>query len=100
MAQVTDRLFTTIPASTGQSDQMEGLSGVTDKVVAVFGTFVGTAQVQGSIDWTTFVDIGSSVTAAALIEISTHVKELRIDVTAYTSGAIEASLLGLDQKTA
>lgn len=99
MPQITARLFTGIPVSSTQSDEMTGLSGRTEKTIQVFGTFAATVQAQGTIDGSTWVDVGSSVTAPGLINISEHVTALRLDIT-YTSGTIQARLIALDQNTA
>ena len=100
MAQVTDRLFTAIPEGNGNSDEMLGLAGVTEKTVAVFGTFTATVQLAGTVDEATWVNVGSSVTAAALIQVPEHVKGLRITISGHSSGTAEAQLLGLNQNTA
>lgn len=62
----------------------------------VFGTFVGTVQMQVSPDGTNWVDEGSPVSAAARISIPQEAKQARLDCTAYTSGTIESAITGID----
>ena len=98
MPQLIERPFAD-QGSAGQTAALTGLHAIGSKTVAVKGTFVATAQVQGSYDGTDWVNLGSSVTAPAFIEITASVPQLRIDVTGYTSGTVESVLLGTDLTT-
>jgi hypothetical protein len=70
------------------------------KTVQISGTFVATCRLQGTIDGATWVDLTADITApglhnlvdAAAVEWALH--QVRVNVTAYTSGAIVATLAG------
>ncbi len=62
----------------------------------IFGTFVATVQVQVSPDGTNFVNEGSAVTAGARVALPDTAQQVRLDVTAFTSGTIESAVGGLD----
>ena len=58
---------------------------------AISGTFVGTVAIEGSIDGTTYLELATSTTPATA-EVSL-MPFMRANVTAYTSGAIDAALI-------
>jgi hypothetical protein len=61
------------------------------------GTFsIATAQIMGSNDGNTFVQIGSDVTTNGIVSITTPVQFLRIDLSVHTSGTQTAVLKGYD----
>lgn len=62
-----------------------------NKVLQVFGTFVGTVHLEGSNNNTDFVSLGS-VTAPGKIANAEAWKYVRARVSAYTSGSITAIL--------
>jgi len=63
-----------------------------DKVAHVFGTFVGTVHLEGSMDGTNYFTLGN-LTAIGKIANSEPWKFIRGNVTAFTSGTI-TMLLG------
>lgn len=72
----------------------------TGKTVVIGGTFVGTAQLEGSLDGTTWIVIGASTTTPAVRETTASWRFLRINVTAYTSGEIVAMFSGYNTRVA
>lgn len=70
----------------------------TEKAVIVGGTFTATCRVQASLDGTNWADVSGDVAAPAIVEVPATVKYLRINTTAFTGGAIEASFGGLDAR--
>lgn len=58
--------------------------------VAIYGTFVGTVSVDGSIDGTNWVSLLSKT--AAFAGTVTALPYMRANVTAYTSGAINVQI--------
>ncbi len=65
---------------------------VRDKIAQVFGTFVGTVHLEGSMDGTNFITLGN-LTVPGKIANSEPWKYVRGNVTAWTSGTI-TMLLG------
>lgn len=61
--------------------------------VVVTGITTATVAVQGSLDGTNFVTIGSALTADGTVSSTTPYKYIRGNVTSYTSGTITAKLL-------
>jgi hypothetical protein len=86
-------VFQSIPEATGQSSPVP-VGDLRDKWVQVWGTFSATAQVQGRMPGGGWEDLGSSTTTPALIQIDETVKELRIDITVYVSGTVQAQMGG------
>jgi hypothetical protein len=76
-------------AATGASDAVE--LKTRSKTLQVFGTFVGTVHLEGSMDDTNYQSLGN-VTAAGKISNDEPWKYVRANVSAYTSGAITAIL--------
>lgn len=69
-----------------------------DKYVQVHGTFVGTVQVEGTIDGSEYFAIGSPTTAPAVVPVPETVEFLRVRTTAFTSGEPKATLGGFDER--
>jgi hypothetical protein len=68
-----------------------------DKRLQVTGTFTATLQLEESLDGQTWSKIGSDITAAGWVTITTMQAWLRIVVAAYTSGSPVVNLFGLRQ---
>lgn len=66
--------------------------------LVVGGTFVATIQLQTSVDGTNWAKIGSDITATGVTEITGNYKLLRINTSAFTSGAPLAWIVGLDDR--
>jgi len=64
------------------------------KSIQVGGTFVGTYQVQGTINGTDWVDEGAAFTAIGTIDVAHTWSLMRVKNTAFTSGAATAHLAG------
>lgn len=63
----------------------------------VQGTFVGTVDLQESVDGVTWLDVsGESTTTPAKLAIPSTAVFARINVSAYTSGDVESVLSGRD----
>lgn len=62
--------------------------------VGISGTFTATMKVEESVDGSTWVQVGSDVTAAALRTVTKRTRFLRINTSAYTSGTPAARLFG------
>lgn len=58
----------------------------------IFNGAVATAKIFGSVDGVNFVQIGSDISASALISDSTLLTSLRVSLSAYTSGSVEVWL--------
>jgi hypothetical protein len=65
------------------------------KTVYVKGAFTGTYQIQVSDDNVTFINYGTALTAAGVLEITAEAPFVRANCTAYTSGTPTASVVGL-----
>lgn len=72
--------------------------------INVYGTFVGTFTVEGSVDGTNFSTLldyfGNSLagkTAPLWAQLPAGLKSVRINCTAYTSGTISANVGGMDK---
>ena len=63
--------------------------------VAIYGTFVGTVSIDGSIDGTNWVSLISKT--AAFTGVVPALPYLRGNVTAYTSGAINVQVFANQQ---
>lgn len=75
--------------ASGASDAVE--DPPLHKILQVFGTFTATVELEGSMDNTNWVSIGS-ITAPGKIANAESWKRVRANVTAYTSGTITAIL--------
>lgn len=76
-------------------------SGFVQSTVTIEGTFTATYQVQISCDpagsASSFVNFGSTVTAAGSVAVTTPCLWVRLNCTAYTSGTPTARLAGVIQ---
>lgn len=70
----------------------------TEKSVLFSGVFVATMRVQGSMDGASWADVSGDVTTPQLVEVPHTVRYLRVNTTAYTSGAPAASFGGFDAR--
>lgn len=94
-------LGTVSSQAAGTAANVENLDPV---CVNIFGTFVGTYTVEGSVDGTNFEALldyfGNSLagkTAALWAQLPAGLKAVRINCTAYTSGDIEGAVGGIDK---
>jgi hypothetical protein len=85
--------FTDIPKTANPSDPLP-CKEYQDKLVQVYGTFTATAQLQGRMPGAGWQNIGAAVTAPGLISAPATLSELRIDLTAYTDGTVQAKMGG------
>lgn len=75
-------------AATGAGDTLQ-IAHVDELTVQASGTFVGTIQLEGSVDGSSWGQIGSDITATGVLLSSQNIyKFIRGNVTAYTSGTI------------
>lgn len=70
-----------------------------EKGVQFSGTFTATFQVQGTIDGSTYFNIGSAATSAGFVEVPYTIEYLRISTVAWTSGTPTATFAGMDSRT-
>ncbi|MBI5549510.1 MAG: hypothetical protein HY901_36955 [Deltaproteobacteria bacterium] len=68
------------------------------KTVQVFGTFVATLQLEGTLAGDEYFPIGPAVTAPGAIEVPETIEFLRVRVTAFTSGEPKAVFAGFDER--
>ena len=76
------------------------VSHLEDVSILIGGTFVGTVNIEVSMDGTNWVALTGALggaTAPVVALVGLPVKEIRTDVTAYTSGAIEVLFAGVDR---
>lgn len=66
------------------------------KYVTVAGTFTATIKIESSADGTNWVQEGADVTAAAVREITTRNRYLRVRCSAFTSGSAVCSVYGIE----
>lgn len=71
-----------------------------DMWVEVKGTFTATVQVQGLIGGSAWVNVGSSVTAAAFIEVPQTLSQVRLNISGHAAGTVEAHLGGRNIRVA
>lgn len=90
-----ERMTLEVPAVVGVG-QAANVFRLRDKTVQVSGVFVGSLQLEGSIDEEDFEAIGDAVTAPGFISVPMTVAFVRIRVTAFTSGAPKATCAGFD----
>jgi hypothetical protein len=64
--------------------------------VQVSGLFVGSLQLEGSLDGIDYAAIGGPVTAPGLVAVPFTIEFLRVRVTALTSGAMKVIAAGFD----
>jgi len=88
-----------IPAAIGQGAPID-VFNFRDSSVQIGGTFVATIQIEGRLDdsmpWSA---IGSPVTAPGFVDLPHIVKDIRANVTGYTSGTPEGFFAGFNART-
>ena len=72
-----------------------GVLKLLHKTIQVYGTFTATVEVEGSADGTNWFSLGS-LTEAGKIAINDAWAFIRGNVTAYTSGTINAKLVAIE----
>ena len=91
-----DDFDVSIPGS-GEGAPLDTSIMLPDKRLQVTGTFTGTLQLEESLDGDTWTKIGSDITQAGWVTITTMQAWLRIVVAAYTTGVPVVNLHGLRQ---
>ena len=87
-------LLTAVVAVGASISTYAGALQANDKVtLQVSGITTATVALQGSVDGTTFLTIGTPVTADGFITDTTTLPYYRANVTAWTAGAITAKLI-------
>ena len=61
------------------------------------GTFVGTVQPEISGDGVAWHALGSGLTVPTIVALPAYARQVRFDVTAYTSGTVEGIITGRDE---
>lgn len=86
----------TVPSTvtTGAAVSVRNMSSLE---VGVHGTFVQTMQIQGSLNCSDYVTIGSDVTAPSLTAVTPNLNCMRIKTTAHTSGSATSAVAGVLQ---
>lgn len=87
----------------GECDAVEvgtaaGVEDLEELHVMVYGTFVGTYDLEVSMDGTNFVQhpTHNGLTAPAILAVGMPCKSVRLNCTAFTSGTISAEAAGKD----
>lgn len=81
--------------ATGASGHLD-TRGIKKAGVQIFGTFVGTIKIEGSNDGgTTFTQIGADITAPTFVEVAAYAENIRLNVSAWTSGVITGLYAGM-----
>lgn len=88
------------PLNQNGSSESQLVAHFTGKTVAITGTFTATAQVEGSMDGSNWFPVDSSVTAPALIETTASFRFMRVTISGYASGAVEATFGGFNTRVA
>lgn len=87
-----------VPASVASGAALD-VHDLTDKTIAVSGTFAASIQIEGSLDGSTWIAIGAPISAPALVEVSATVAQIRASTTAYTSGTPSGIVAGRNRRT-
>lgn len=90
-----ERMELPIPAAVGAGEPVN-VFRLRDKTVQVTGVFVGSLQLEGSIEGDDFAPIGAPLTAPGLVLVPMAVGFLRMRVNELTSGAPKAAVAGFD----
>ena len=83
-------------AGAGQAGAAVHVFRLRDKTVQVSGPFVGSLQLEGSIDGDNFTAIGAPITAPAFVFIPMTVELLRVRTNELTSAPPAAVVAGFD----
>jgi len=71
-----------------------------DKWVQVDGSFVATMRIEGRMKLSpAWQQVGADITAPGTFQVAPLYYEVRVNVTAYTSGSAAAALGALDRRT-
>lgn len=70
-----------------------------EKVVQIYGTFAATVSIEGSLDAANWSAVAVSVTAPGFVSVPYALPYLRVNVTAFTSGKVQATLAGLQSRS-
>jgi hypothetical protein len=90
-----ERMELAIPAAAGTGEAVN-VFRLRDKTVQVSGVFVGSLQLEGSIDGDDFAPIGAPLTAPGFVLVPMTVGFLRMQVNELTSGTPKAAAAGFD----
>lgn len=90
-----ERLRLEVPGSAG-TGKAENVFRLRDKTVQISGVFVGSLQLEGSIDGDNFDPIGAPLTGPGFVLVPMTIGFLRIHTLELTSGAPKASASGFD----
>ena len=90
-----ERMELPIPVAVGTGEAVN-IFQLRDKTVQVSGVFVGSLQLEGSIDGDDFAPIGAPLTAPGFVLVPMAIGFLRMRVNELTSGAPKASASGFD----
>ena len=92
-----ERMTLEVPGSVG-TGKAENVFRMRDKTVQISGAFVGSLQLEGSIDGDDFEPIGAPLTGPGLVLVPMAVGFLRIRTLELTSGAPKAIASGFDYR--
>jgi hypothetical protein len=92
-----ERLTLEVLGSAG-AGKAENVFRLRDKTVQISGVFVGSLQLEGSIDGDDFAPIGAPVTGPGFVLVPMAVGFLRIHTLELTSGAPKATASGFDYR--
>jgi hypothetical protein len=90
-----ERLWLEVPGSAA-AGKAENVFRLRDKTVQISGVFVGSVQLEGSIDGDDFEPIGAPLTGPGFVLVPMAVGFLRIHTIELTSGAPKAMAAGFD----
>jgi hypothetical protein len=90
-----ERMPVEIPAA-GQTGGVANVGRLRDKTVQISGAFVGSLQLEGSIDGEDFEPIGAPMTGPGFVLVPMAVTFLRIHTLELSSGAPKAMAAGFD----
>ena len=90
-----ERMPLEITAAPG-TGKAENVSRLRDKTVQISGAFVGSLQLEGSIDGEDFDPIGAPLTGPGFVLVPMAVTYLHIHTVELSSGAPKAMVAGFD----
>ena len=77
------------------------VSDLREKVIQlVSSSFVGSIDVEGSIDGDTWAPLVTALTGPQLVSITVAVKSVRLNTTAHSGGSMTALVAGFNTRTA
>lgn len=92
-----ERMTLDVPGA-GGTGKPENVFRLRDKTVQVSGAFLGSLQLEGSVDGEDFEPIGAPVTGPGFVLVPMAVAYLRIHTLELTSGAPRAIASGFDAR--